>query len=531
MGRDLKSEGDSDGEQDEELKQIHALMNAGPDSDNNSPSKPSNATTTTLAEKLRKDLMCAVCHDVVYPPISLMCGHSFCQPCIEWWFDTDSSCPTCRRTVAGGHEDVRSPNLALRAAVMAVFGPEIISRIKSRKPKGEQGGAHDAGYEVLSDLDNETWHYVQTIAGTSLAETIQARRSIVLDANDQRMQLALAIYEKPEKLLDNRCAGFRVKLCLLTMEEDEVEDSGFPVNIVTPEDEQLICGRDDRFLHSFLDVQMKTANGDVSPLARVAADANGYFDYVLDPTVSAGDPSEARILIFQHEVTGCHLEIDLAQLQTFAGGSKLRPQIQPSRQRRHSNTSEDEEEDEDDDHHRSGRTKHRSFVMGQDDDSDMEDEDRFEEDGFLVADGDGDSAVEGEFSEDDKDLCAVCKEAGELMVCDGGDEDDGCGRAFHVGCINRQVVPDGDWICQECAKSAGIQVGPEGHEFRPKLGDEKDKLQTGQNNGKKRVLEDSDSDSAKEDVEEGRRRTQQHGEIQQAKNPKKRRVLEDSDSD
>ena len=298
MGRDLKVDNDEHGweedEEDAEIRQIRALMNPLSSSSSSPSSNPAEATvddseklpsSTTddqnkemiekssssscsaslLSEKLRKDLICAICHEITYPPVGLMCGHTFCQPCISWWFEHDKAgrCPTCRRAVGSSssyrHVDdgfssrsitLASPNLALKTCIMAMFGPEIVARLQNRKrerkPKGERDGAHNAGYQIISELREETWHYVATGTTTSSCVDVnsatatataipgrlfvQVRRSIVLDAEDQRMHLALAIYQKPMKQLraeydddddvdyNGSSRGcFRVQLCLLTM--------------------------------------------------------------------------------------------------------------------------------------------------------------------------------------------------------------------------------------------------------------------------------------------------------------------------
>jgi hypothetical protein len=293
MGRDLKVDNDEhgweeDGE-DAEIRQIRALMNPSSSSSSSNPAEATvddseksplsstadaqnidekSSSSSLLSEKLRKDLICAICHEITYPPLGLMCGHTFCQPCISWWFEHDKAgrCPTCRRAVVSSSDrnvddgfssrsiTLASPNLALKTCIMAMFGFEIVTRLQNRKrerkPKGEWDGAHNAGYQIISELRGETWHYVATgtttssscvdvnnAAATATATTIpgrlfvQVRRSIVLDAEDQRMQLALAIYQKPMKQLravehddddDDDYNGssrgcFRVQLCLLTM--------------------------------------------------------------------------------------------------------------------------------------------------------------------------------------------------------------------------------------------------------------------------------------------------------------------------
>ena len=526
MGRDLKTEEDSDQEQDAELQQIKRLMNAEPAQEDDDDKRAASHNTKSMAEKLRRDLMCSICHEVVYPPVSLLCGHSFCQSCLEWWFDrsrADPSCPTCRKTVPVDRRDALSHNFSLKACVMAVYGAEIVERLKARRTKGERGGRHDQGYEVLSILEDETWHYIKIktdkgVVGASPGDTVQVRRSINLDAEDQRMQLALSVYRRPQRIVVDEQNAFRVQLCLLHMEEDEAADSGFPSSVENEEDEMLLCGRESRILHTYIEVKMKAENGRTSLISRIASDDNGLFNYTLDPSIAIGDASEIRGLLFEHADSGCRLEIDLAQLQS-RGGSTLRPQNQPNRGAR--SHSSDEEGDSDNSYNNGQRR--RGFVVGDGDESDEGDEnqDEFEDDGFLVDDQNQTSDIDGEFSgeEEDNDICEICKKHGDLMICDGGKEDDGCGKSFHAACVNRDFVPEGEWICQNCASSHGIATGIEGHEFKAKQ-----MFASGGGGGPKALDDDSDDDSDAEFTAK-----QEPGGNGPAK--KKRRVLEDSDSE
>lgn len=47
------------------------------------------------------------------------------------------------------------------------------------------------------------------------------------------------------------------------------------------------------------------------------------------------------------------------------------------------------------------------------------------------------------------DMCAVCGDAGELIICDG------CPRAFHAVCLGLECVPTGDWHCSHCIEKFG----------------------------------------------------------------------------
>jgi hypothetical protein len=123
----------------------------------------------------------------------------------------------------------------------------------------------------------------------------------------------------------------RVKLCLLTMEEDEAMDSGFPFMVEeNSEDEQLMCGRESRFLHTVIVVRMRAEDDSDSlfPLARISTAGDGCFEYTLDQSTAAGEPTDMRGLLMEHTATGRLLEIDLAQMHARGGGSTLRPRQQ-----------------------------------------------------------------------------------------------------------------------------------------------------------------------------------------------------------
>ena len=60
----------------------------------------------------------------------------------------------------------------------------------------------------------------------------------------------------------------------------------------------------------------------------------------------------------------------------------------------------------------------------------------------------------GDEEADAEDRCAVCGvetwiEGNWLLLCDG----DNCGKAYHTQCLSPKLdaVPDGDWLCPDCA--------------------------------------------------------------------------------
>lgn len=533
MGRDLSQEENEVEEHEEaELTEVKTLMNAFPSFSQNSTTAeaPTIAARDALCDKLKNDMTCAICHDIFYPPMSLLCGHTFCRPCLDWWLDQVPNCPTCRQAVSK-EQTPRMPTLPLRACIMTLFGKEIVARLQSDRPRGEHGGAHGAGHQIVQPLDVGTWSCIEVSGNDDNTNSkvtpgsVQVRRNIVLDADDQRMQLALAMYRRPIKVNSR----FHVKLCMLRMEEDEVEDSGFPVNLIAEEDEAFICSNENQFVSTFVEVKIRARDGHLSPLARVPCGTNGFFTCTLDPTQSTGNPIHSRAFLFEHSETGTQLEVDFAQLQSSASGGTLRP---PRFDGCNSNVEREEAEDS-------------GFVMGQNDHSDPEEhEDEFEEDGFVVFDGGNASDVHGEFSddeeEDDDECCCVCHEGGEVMICDGGKENDGCKRLFHACCVGRDFVPAGDWVCQACAVSGGIDVGPQGHEFRKR----KTRLLSDTTNAEASMLhqgnaftdDDDQGDKFARKAGNAGRQLPPAGDIgDQAKENsvlmKKRRIVVDSDSD
>nr|TKR66540.1 hypothetical protein D5086_0000310160 [Populus alba] len=56
-------------------------------------------------------------------------------------------------------------------------------------------------------------------------------------------------------------------------------------------------------------------------------------------------------------------------------------------------------------------------------------------------------------SQDNDDLCIICADGGDLLICDG------CPRAFHKGCASLSTVPSGNWCCQHCQNTFQRETG------------------------------------------------------------------------
>jgi hypothetical protein len=392
---------------------------------------------TKQKDTLRQELSCVICHELLYDPVSLPnCGHSFCAECWAWWEAKSRtstgvlSCPTCR-TVATTYDDdddavaakaVWKPTRALQVAIAALFPNETADR-KLTVAAGENEGRHKLGNAVILPIQEDDWRIVVAVSSRLDPCRLQARRSIVLDDTDRLMVYGLAIHGKIS--WDKENGTIYLSVCRVHLEQDEAEES-FPVHVTTDSDDECLIVPQDNTMIAVFD-----AHG---PVARYPISSRSVE---LRDMMTGRLP--AKCYSIRHESTGCELQIqampgnnlvaDSARNGRAAGGSRS------LLDEGHFSTDEDEEAEA----------------------AAMEEEEEEDDDGFLV----------------DENVCQICNDGGELLVCDGGDRG-GCTQSFHVACIGRRFVPAGDWICQACAAEQGIDTGEEGHEFPEDSDDDDD---------------------------------------------------------
>ena len=361
---------------------------------------------------------------------------------------------------------------------------------------------------------------------------------------------------------------FVFTLALLCMEEDEAADGGFPSLLHPPhhgstsnnnhshndDDDNFICTSESRFAYSYWQLglqqhrqrlQETNPTGGhntpvlLQPISRLfpTVQSPGVVDLSFDYDEATAADHDILVLTITHEDTGATIQIDVGHLLqqqqnvkvgilgNGSGTASTRPRRKPAaatdlfQEEEDENNSDDEgialnEEEEDEEDHPTRRHRAMPFVYDamdrssdEENEFDVDHDEEDDDDGFLVDDDD---------DEIHDDECHICKDGGDLMVCDGGRHMDGCGRSYHGPCVGRSTIPQGDWVCSECARSGGIHVdGNKGHEFVKK---------------KKRVvglvLEDSSSSSSDEEKEGTRSAEEEKG------HPNKRRqVLVDSDED
>ncbi|KAL3785859.1 hypothetical protein HJC23_008747 [Cyclotella cryptica] len=467
----------------------------------------------TVAEHLRPHLSCPVCFERLYNPVSLLCGHSFCRKCLMWWlkrsdvgtsddvmdsFQVFGTCPSCRNPIVGENRDkLFQVNTALKACMDSLYGSEMNqrrlaeNREQRKATSGESGGAHQRGCEVIVALPKEDeigWGrnkmkdeengWVSLYASSENGRrgaTVFIRRSIVLDECDQRYHISLA-FTKCTLLKGRNGRIVDVELCLLGMEEDEIDDSGFPVLVTEgSDDEALICTSNDR-VHTCIESSARIAPASAFEKKKSFScfrdDANE--DEIKEVPISRGMIGKDGSVRFRIDV-GDVLESESrgSDDNAHARSSMKEPRLIKLKFC-HVDTgvtlefripsSDEVDEYSDGEVEFGGKMKKERhdasrFIMDADEEEDHEEPNEYEVDGFVVGSQETDEAS------DEEDGCDICKHGGDLIVCDGGDNDGGCGKSFHLECIYRKKVPPGDWICNACANDLGIDVGIEGHEY------------------------------------------------------------------
>ena len=87
------------------------------------------------------------------------------------------------------------------------------------------------------------------------------RRNIVLDDSDQRYQLSLGLtkcsYLNVSTKTSNAGAVLDVELCLLAMEEDKEDDSGFPTFINDGEDNKALTCTGNDHIHTCIESSVR----------------------------------------------------------------------------------------------------------------------------------------------------------------------------------------------------------------------------------------------------------------------------------
>ena len=188
--------GDSSGE--EGAGEGDALIEA------TAPAEGSSANlNSSVLSSVEEELTCAVCRELLYEPTLLACGHAYCRPCLKEALSAASAaagdagllrrCLVCRANLCGC--TLQLPvNIVLWNTIKLLFPAAVACRRSAHHAavatarlmsKGEDNGRHNGCYALIQALGDQ-WH-----ALGRKHMYAHATRSVVLDADDQRRQIAL----------------------------------------------------------------------------------------------------------------------------------------------------------------------------------------------------------------------------------------------------------------------------------------------------------------------------------------------------
>jgi hypothetical protein len=291
------------------------------------------------------------------------------------------------------------------------------------------------------------------------------------------------VSQQPNSLNDSNDTNgiMELDICILFMEEDEMEDNNVPWIIKPNTDDVQFITAEERFISSPIQVTairndnnnnnnnfaINTAtmgthhNSTDQPILRRYANPEGIVHISIDPKRPTSDTmtrtkttTQNNLLYYRihHEESGCEIHIQSPTTTFIKNDNNI---VGKNRAR---------------DIHLVDTTTKGFFFSQSDHDDDDESEHSEDNDSFIAPSDDDDD----DNDDDTEDACRICHDGGHMIVCDGGDQlISSCGNMFHLECINRTVVPPGDWICKDCTNQNlhaihGLdhEVGIEGYEFR-----------------------------------------------------------------
>uniref|UniRef100_A0A674JQB6 Zinc finger protein RFP-like n=1 Tax=Terrapene triunguis TaxID=2587831 RepID=A0A674JQB6_9SAUR len=153
----------------------------------------------TPVESLQDQATCPVCLEFFRDPVTLQCGHNFCQACIsQCWegSDTGASCPQCRETVQ--HRNLR-PNRQLANVL------DIAKRLSLQAAKGAAGervgGEHQEPLKLFCEEDQTPIGVVCDRSRAHRAHTVVAIEEAAQEYKEKIQAHLTSLREQREKLL------------------------------------------------------------------------------------------------------------------------------------------------------------------------------------------------------------------------------------------------------------------------------------------------------------------------------------------
>ena len=164
------------------------------------PAAPSGSAPKKLISEDNDDLNCVLCFKLLYEPVALSCGHTFCKQCLLRSLDHSNRCPTCRAITFLSPMNV-CVNVALNGFIMSHFPDQY----RERKMENVECEMQRLGTPESSDA--EDIGAVGNLSGTGATRQRDATTLIplfVLDSLMPRQRISLNIFEPRYRLLIRR---------------------------------------------------------------------------------------------------------------------------------------------------------------------------------------------------------------------------------------------------------------------------------------------------------------------------------------
>jgi len=346
------------------------------------------------------ELKCSMCLDTLYKPVSLSCGHSFCRVCLitgikhmKSDFYDRFSCPSCRKTACAKCYSRFQVNTALWGVIQALY-PELT---KERNDESEKAEFDRAFREFANIPDSGSHSPLLRREKVRLWRRAEFSRSVIQNPGDLVMHLALVLIRNPNPFplelrqgKRNKMGTWRIQLALSELEEDEDEScGGFPALLRSSD------GDNRDFIRGGYggEVVAKVFGGDIDGTSMKAAFEskadfnNGVATLDLDPRKLPKKFGRLRIEFRAGNFEGLMCTCDMVVKESTTRAQYSGKAFRGLSSVRANNSDEDEDEPGID-------------LMDSDNESEPEDLNQFENDGFIVMDGDEEDDSDANSDED-----------------------------------------------------------------------------------------------------------------------------------
>ncbi|KAK3237710.1 hypothetical protein CYMTET_52233 [Cymbomonas tetramitiformis] len=273
-----------------------------------------------LCSKLQDEFGCAICYNMLYKPKVLPCGHAFCCGCHATTILQDcrndlkeSACPVCRKAFRLKFMSALQVCIPLWNAVRLAF-----PLAEAEQPAQEEAVLKVAqelsafGEDEPNDLEGGELVYtqVEVFGESGKWNDRKMSRTIVRDPEERTMRLALGLQFFPNQVVAGR-EGWGVEFVIMRLEEDEVEEEGFPVTVEETEAETFYAVDIEADVHA--SIRKLGRSSSVLSMDRASAQATEQPQPDLMP-----DETDAQSRQSEEEEQVASLEYGMAAFQFHA---------------------------------------------------------------------------------------------------------------------------------------------------------------------------------------------------------------------